>query len=225
MPTAPIIHQVQLVEPLLKVSDYISIAAIFLGPIVAIQLQKFIERGKQAADRRESIFKTLMATRGTTLSLSHVEALNRIDLEFSNSKKYKRVVEAWKEYFDNLSNRQEGSSDQIISWATRNEELLANLLYEMGVSLGFTFDKVLIKRNVYSPVGHGKDAEDKNTIQAGFASIMRGDAAFPVYFVQEEDNEETTEARQQRELRELMIKHYTPSIETPAPSNSTQTDN
>jgi hypothetical protein len=77
-----VVHQVQLVEPLLKASDYISIAAIFLGPIVAIQLQKFIERRKQSNERRENIFKTLMATRGSMLSTAHVEALNRIDLEF-----------------------------------------------------------------------------------------------------------------------------------------------
>ena len=97
-----------------------------------------------------------MATRGSSLSFAHVESLNRIDLEFSNNKKYQKVIAAWKEYFDNLGQKKE-TNEQITIWFARNEELLANLLYEIGQSLGYKFDKVLIKRNIYSPVGHARD--------------------------------------------------------------------
>jgi hypothetical protein len=124
--------------------------------------------------------------------------------EFSGNKKYQAVIEAWKEYFDNLSNK----TDELVSWSTRNEELRANLLYAMGISLGYRFDKVLIKRNIYTPEGHGKDEQEKDAIRAGLATILKGEAAFPVYFVQDEE-----EAEKQQELRELMIRHYTPQAQ------------
>lgn len=45
-----------------------------------------------------------MATRTYGLSWAHVEALNRIDLEFVKSHKTeKAVVEAWRAYHDHLS--------------------------------------------------------------------------------------------------------------------------
>lgn len=37
-----------------------------------------------------------MASRGSILSFEHVAALNKIDLEFSNRKKYKKVIDARK---------------------------------------------------------------------------------------------------------------------------------
>ena len=86
-------------------NEIVSISAIILGPILAVQIEKYLERRRENKNRRLSIFKTLMATRGTVLSWTHVEALNRIDLEFSNNKKFEKVITTWQEYFDNLSQK------------------------------------------------------------------------------------------------------------------------
>jgi hypothetical protein len=48
----------------MKVVEWITIGAIILGPILAVQIQKSIERYKEKNDRRLNIFKTLMATSG-----------------------------------------------------------------------------------------------------------------------------------------------------------------
>ena len=132
----------------MKLYEILTVVAIILGPIFAVQAEKFLQRRRDDKSRRLNIFKTLMATRGSSLSFAHVEALNRIDLEFSDDKKYQKIIDAWKEYFDNLGHRVQ-ADDQLTVWIARNEELLANLLYEMGQSLGYTFDKVLIKRTKY----------------------------------------------------------------------------
>ena len=137
----------------MKLYEILTIIAIVLGPILAVQAEKLLQRRREDKSRRLNIFKTLMATRGSSLSFAHVEALNRIDLEFSDDKKYQKVIAAWKEYFDNLGQKAQ-TDEQLTVWVARNEELLANLLYEMGQSLGYKFDKVLIKRNMYSPAGH-----------------------------------------------------------------------
>jgi len=46
-----------------------------------------------------------MATRASGLSPTHIEALNRIDLEFhGQSRKDKEIIAAWNAYLDYLNN-------------------------------------------------------------------------------------------------------------------------
>ncbi len=146
-----------------------------------------------------------MATRGSVFSYAHVEALNRIDLEFSDNKKYKKVINAWKEYFDNLS--QNTTPEQIAVWGAKNDELLANLLFEMGTALNYDFDKVLIKRNVYSPVRHGNVEKEYQAIRIGLLELLNGDRAIPMNFIQNQDMLDN-----QQELQDLMKKYYQSQI-------------
>lgn len=78
------------------ISDTLIIIVTFLGPIVAVQLRKFIERRSERKNNRESVFITLMATRANRAgSVDHVQALNMIDLYFSgNSSRDKAVINA-----------------------------------------------------------------------------------------------------------------------------------
>ncbi len=184
--------------------DIISILAILAGPVLAVQVQKFLERQREHKHNRAEVFKTLMATRGAVLSSYHVEALNRIDLEFSGDKKYKKVIEAWKEYFDNLNNRKKSEED-LKTWGERNEELLANLLYEMGNSLGYTFDKVLIKRNMYSPQGHVNVEREHDLIRMGLIKLLSGEISLSVESTNVLDEESLNK---QKELQDLLLKYY-----------------
>ncbi|MFW6002168.1 MAG: DUF6680 family protein [archaeon] len=163
----------------------VSIIAIFTGPIIAVQIEKLLERNRDAKRRKKTIFKTLMSTRGTVLSYSHVEALNRIDLEFSGKNKYKKVIEAWKENFDNLC--QTPTDEQLSVWISKCEELLANLLYEMGNALGYDFDKTLIKRNIYSPAGHHNVEHEQQEVRLGVIDLLKGNSSLPMYVVQNEE--------------------------------------
>lgn len=65
-----------------EVITLLTILAIILWPILAVQSQKYIELIKENKSRRLKIFKTLMSTRGERLSRGHVQALNLIDMEF-----------------------------------------------------------------------------------------------------------------------------------------------
>ncbi len=149
-----------------------------------------------------------MATRGSVLSSTHVEALNRIDLEFSDNKKYKKVIDAWKEYFDNLSNRAKSEADLKI-WAARNEELLANLLFEMGNSLGFSFDKVLIKRNIYNPQAYANIEMENDLIRKGVLQLLSGESSLPVTSIIDEES-----LAKQKELQDLLLNQYKNRIPT-----------
>ena len=74
----------------MTISDILMILAVLLAPFLAVYVQKKIETWKSQRDTKLWIFKTLMATRGATLSPQHVQALNMIDLEFSGKDKKKK---------------------------------------------------------------------------------------------------------------------------------------
>src|SRR5712691_10499658 len=87
-----------------------SIAAIVIatvmGPILAVQAQKYLERYRDQKRVKDSIFRVLMATRANRLASDHVQALNGIELAFyGGGNKEKKVREAWKAYLDHLNTK------------------------------------------------------------------------------------------------------------------------
>lgn len=157
--------------------DIIMIIAVILGPIAAVQIQKWLEQNRSKTERKLRIFKTLMSTRATRLSIEHVQSLNMIDIEFID-KRSEKVVIAWRSYHDHLSNGDIKST----SWTEKNDDLFIELLFEMGKSLGYKFDKVMLRRTAYSPIAHGDIELDQQTIRRGLSTILSGKAAFPVFF-------------------------------------------
>ena len=68
-------------------NEILTIAALLLGPLIAVQLTRRLDDKKEVRERKLSIFKTLMGTRAYTTSLDHVGALNRIDLDVKGGAK------------------------------------------------------------------------------------------------------------------------------------------
>jgi hypothetical protein len=84
----------------LKLSDVVLAACTVLGPLLAVQAQKLIERRRETKDRKLAIFRTLMATRASTLSLEHVQVLSSVPIEFYSDK---AVMDQWETYFAHLT--------------------------------------------------------------------------------------------------------------------------
>ena len=128
-----------------------TIAAIVIGPVVALWLQRISERRRDQHSRKLLIFKELMATRASRLSSRHVDALNAIEVEFSGtSPDDKGVLDSWRLYLDHLTTSQDGDAQR---WNDKANDLLTALLYEMSRALSYDFSKVTLKQNVYSPKG------------------------------------------------------------------------
>ncbi len=125
-----------------------------------------------------------MATRGATLSPGHVEALNTIDLEFNRrGKKDQHVRRRWKEYLDHLGSLPqdpEQQQQQLPLWSQRNDDLLAQLLQDMGVAVGYDFDKVQILRGVYSPKGHANIEFEFQAIRRLLIEVLAGHRNLPL---------------------------------------------
>jgi hypothetical protein len=147
-----------------------TIAAVFLGPIQALKMQRKLDDEREARNRKLSIYKTLMSNRATRLSPAYVQALNQIDVEFTGSSADEKAVrEAWKELLDlygswkNTQNPGDKAADQT-----------AAMLAAMGRCLGYDFDKVYIKKGVYYPELFGDIEKELHAVRKGILALLDG---------------------------------------------------
>jgi len=160
----------------IRLEGWLTIIAVILGPILAVQAQKYIERKREERLRKLFLFRELMATRGTRLSSRHVEALNLIDLEYDpRIDRQRKVHEAWRSYFDSLNLPNDPNNPQ--SLFEKRDNAFVELMYEMGNYLAFRFDRVAIQRNIYSPMAHGEIEDDLRLIRRGVVDLLTGKRA------------------------------------------------
>lgn len=129
------------------VLSVITIFAIYYGPIKALKIQRALDAEREGRNRKLQVFKTLMSNRVTRLSPAYVQALNLIDVEFTESgEKEKAVRDAWRELNDLYANFKNTANAQ-----DKANDLNATLLAAMGKCLGYEFDKVYLKKGGYYP--------------------------------------------------------------------------
>jgi len=187
-------------------ADWLMIVAVLLAPLIAVQVQKYLELVRERRHRKLGIFHTLMATRAARTSLAHVEALNRIDLEF-HGRKFRQhvfqspaeraVCDAWKVYRDHLNTPCEQS--ELSTWARRGDEQFADLLHHMGKSLGYDFDKVELRKGIYFPKAHGDEQLYQFVAREWFTDVVKGKKAIPIRILGSEGAQDTpSEPREAR---------------------------
>jgi len=169
----------------MNTSEWLTIIAIILAPIVALQIQKYLEDRKEIKARKMQIFRTLMATRANRLSPPHVEALNMIDIEFYNNEE---ITNIWKSMLDNFASYPQNTGDEgyiakLNSCVENSDKLLVKLLSEMAKSLNYKFDEVYLKRNIYIPKGQVDIMMWQETMRRAFSELVEGKRPFPVYIV------------------------------------------
>ncbi len=164
-------------------------AAVILGPILAVQAQKFLEQFREKKRRRLEIFRTLMSTRAEILHRNHVQALNMIDIEFYGwmipiiktryqSPQEQAVTHAWKIYNSHLNKFGEYKDES--HWITKRQELLTELLYTMALALNYDFDKVQLLRDCYRPEAYNNLENLQAGILLSLAEVLKGDKAIPM---------------------------------------------
>ncbi|MDH4554792.1 hypothetical protein E8F11_06310 [Pseudomonas sp. BN417] len=162
----------------ITISDWLMMFVVLAGPIIAVQLTRYLDSRNEIQGRKLQIFKTLMATRAYTISWHHVEALNSIDLEFNQkNKKEKQVIEAWKQYLDHLG-LDKMDPDQ---WAIRRVDLFVELLHKMAIVLKYDFDKTHIKNSSYAPRAHGDIENEQGNMRKMAIELLEGKRVLPLY--------------------------------------------
>jgi len=152
------------------------VIATLLGPILAVQAQKLLERGRERDARRRWVFRTLMTTRAATMSAAYVDALNATPVEFAGKGKALRdIVEAWKELINHLY-----TDPAAQGWHGKREDLFIELMHRMSNFLGYDFGPAELRREVYRPKGHYDVEEKQSAILAGAAALLNGEKALPM---------------------------------------------
>jgi hypothetical protein len=166
--------------------NLLTIIALVSGPIIALQIQRKLDREREAKNRKLWVFKTLMSFRATTLAPSWVQALNLIDVEFnSDDEKEKAVRNAWKvllDHYVDLTNAKDPGSDTLVE---RGTNLRANLLMAMGRCLGYDFDEVLVKKGSYYATGLGNVEAEQHALRRGLLNVLSGKGRIPVGIFEE----------------------------------------
>lgn len=168
------------------ISDGLIIAATLLGPVLAVQTQKWIERAQEKDRRREYVFHTLMATRATRLSPEHLRALNSISLAYQGTDEAsKKVRNAWKAYLHNLSadlNNHDQGQQQI--HFDRRAELFVDLLAAMADERKFEYDRVSLKTDSYHPQGAGMAEMEAEELRRTALALLRNESGLIVKVVE-----------------------------------------
>lgn len=156
-----------------------TVAATVLGPILAVQAQKYLERSQQAKEQKMKIFTVLMSTRAATLSIEHVQALNMIDLAFNGGTQARRsrteteVIDAWRDYLDNLNTQIDDSN--VARWSEKRNEGLIQLLSAMASDLNLRYDRVLLRNGAYMPRGHSELETDQQKFRYHAIRVLSGE--------------------------------------------------
>jgi hypothetical protein len=159
--------------------EWITVAAIVLGPILAVQVQKLIERTTEEKRERFFIFKTLMRSRGNIMSREHVDALNMIPLVFSKKNETDaQVRRKWEIYLNHLNSPYpvDGTEAVKLAFGKDNLKCLIDLLIALAKAFGYQFDEEDINR-VYSPIGHNQEAQENQAIRLLSLQLLRGNLA------------------------------------------------
>jgi hypothetical protein len=166
------------------------VTATLLGPVVAVQVQKFIERARAEHERRDRIFKILMATRATKLALDHIQALNMIAIEF-RGRKFVKVRSAWRAYFSHLCEEPPEDPQAKAVYFGKRPDLFVDVLQEMATALGYKeFDKTQILKEAYVTRFQEEVEADQNILRKKLVEVLTGKAAIPmsvVYFPSDAD--------------------------------------
>lgn len=167
-------------------SEWLMVLAILLAPLVAVQVQKYIELIVEKYRRKGNIFYALMASRGRSLDPEHVKALNRIDIDFYGWKIFgfryqsssdKEVQNAWKIYLNHLSipiDLYKVSVEEGKAWTEKSQNLFTELLYKIVKSLRYKFDKEYIQQSSYMPRIYGEIEQDNLAIRRAEIEVLSG---------------------------------------------------
>lgn len=136
------------------ISDILIILATLIGPVVAVQVQKYLEWRGASKARKQSVFETLMTTRNSAMSFEHVRALNMIEVSFYGKGPGRRkrtedaVLSAWSYYLAFLNDLGVRLSTAPLEERTitqadsdRRVDLFVELLAAIASDLNYSFER------------------------------------------------------------------------------------
>lgn len=153
-----------------------TLAAIVLGPIIAVLVTRWLDRSRETRRRRLDVFRNLMQTRGVRLDPVHVAALNILEIEFYYDGK---VRKAFQEYIRHLSAPMPERAEEK-RFLEQRSDLFMNLLFEVGSSVNLAFDKRDLERLSYVPQAWDSEQSMQRRNVEMLGQLLSGQRAMPI---------------------------------------------
>ena len=154
----------------MKTAEWLTIAAIIVGPILALGAQRALDHLRETHKRRVGLFFTLLTTRMSPLAQAHVQALNSIDVIFTRAVD-RPIREAWAKVRDQMSL----DPEKTPRWFERLNDLKCDLLQVMGSALGFEFTVDYLKQAGYVPRHYTDLEQDQLLIRQHLVKVLTPD--------------------------------------------------
>ena len=155
-----------------------TLVAIAVGPIIAVIVTRMLDCAAEKRRRRLDVFRNLMQTRGVRLDPVHVAALNVVEVEFY---KDKDVRDAFQSYIQHLSAPMPDVAEQD-RFLEQRYDLFMDLLFKIGSSVGFSFDKRDLERLGYFPQGWDRDQNMQRRNVEMLGQLLSGQRAIPITY-------------------------------------------
>ena len=156
-----------------------TIAAVVLGPVIAVWITRRIDEQRADKSRKLDIFRTLMRTRRMQMHWDHVGALNLVEVEFID---HPGVVKAWKDHLTNLGEQpppieQKEGFDVFIR---KRESLLTKLIDEIAKVINIKVTQLDILEGNYVPRGWNDAEWEQQLLRRRLIDVLYGKAAIPI---------------------------------------------
>jgi hypothetical protein len=160
--------------------EWVTILALLVGPVLAVIVTRYVDSIRAKHERRMTIFRALMATRRAQLSPEHVGALNLVEIEFHGETP---VIEAWKNYFSNLSGPAiypTATPQDVDQFVRARSNLLTKLLHAIATSLKFKMEQLDIDERGYAPTAWFNDENTVRQIRTLALEVLQHKRGLPV---------------------------------------------
>jgi hypothetical protein len=157
--------------------DWITVAAIVAGPILALFAQRLLDWLREKKERRVKLYLTVMSLRGTWLNPDSIRALNSIDTIFEKASD-KPVRDAWARVIAHVcTSRPDPTAlpDESRAWDNRLTDLRVDLYQLLGTAVGYEHTVDYIKTQVYTPQYHVDVELEQMQIRKQFAKAITND--------------------------------------------------
>jgi len=137
----------------LKTVEWITIAAILIGPVGAVAVQLWIQHYNKIRDQKLWVYGQLTSNRAAWYNVDFVRAMNLVDVVFYQNKDIRDKRTKLMAHIKKTT-----TADGVIlpvEWDVAKDQF-AEMLDLMGKELGYEFEHTEIKDSAYYPVAHEK---------------------------------------------------------------------
>lgn len=188
----------------MRLLDFLTLVAIFGGPVIAVILTRWIDERRATRHRRMDVFRTLMRTRRSPLHPDHVGALNLVEIEFFGNDKIINPLKKLMQHFadnhhripdelvkDDMPNDEKSRRNQKFDLRLNEErnELRTILLHAIAKNLGFNIEQLEIFRGGYTPQGWDNVEFEQSIIRQYFVDLYLGRKTIPIEVIARQESQ------------------------------------